>query len=688
MLRAERAAGIALCNQPFHRITNGRPFQVRGPSLGYGDNFVIAFYPLVGNIQPDQIQAALASVEAITGEILPLLQQLPKTIRDRLHMPDSEGWWRIAFHLAWHFPRPFLQASRLRLLVKDGELCCRCDETMVQLHGTRGLNDVLPGLIYSELKRDLCTSSEVAVGVIIDALERHVKTESSASTEAMVMSAGQRRAFDRIRSELLVATQMPGPSVECKLLKLADSFSTPPASVWASLEVEDCAGRDLTLSRWNAMQEVALIRGPATDWFCELAERAGDSLPVYILDFPILFDDVQRGFSGPSPVMNRGPLERWVGFVLATLKRYGHEALRITWGTGEGPLSYGLATLDRDLCAASVLAIDLARLTTAAGEAANRERTSCSPFSVPSLEEQGFKCTQGTPLAPSPPERYTMGQLLEDLRRFGENYHQSADELRKNRHAALQQVDRLNQGALVSRARAFLESVPGFSELRALAQSMWGDEVSYTVGLRIVDILVQQASGNLSVGAVRALTLAEAASRLTTTPARDRLSPHLDDTVRQQIADAPKKPKPDWVAEQSLEAAAASSVSQPAVEVLAHVAPPQRARLRREPSRDAIIVYRYWFASNCVLSERKTQKQLAQDSELMKLLGRKVDQGTISRCLKQVRDWIEAGNVLPSLPEPPSAKPKPMDPGSIELGPNREHRPKHLRNRRTSLNNE
>ena len=55
-----------------------------------------------------------------------------------------------------------------------------------------------------------------------------------------------------------------------------------------------------------------------------------------------------------------------------------------------GPLSYGAATLDRDLCAASVLAIDLAEMTTAAEESAIRKCATCSPFTVPSMEERGY----------------------------------------------------------------------------------------------------------------------------------------------------------------------------------------------------------------------------------------------------------------------------------------------------------
>jgi hypothetical protein len=55
--------------------------------------------------------------------------------------------------------------------------------------------------------------------------------------------------------------------------------------------------------------------------------------------------------------------------------------------------------------------------------------------------------------------------------------------------------------------------------LRTLAQSLWGEEISFEVGRRIVDTLVQGSNGSLSAVAAEGLTLAEAASRLT--PAHD-----------------------------------------------------------------------------------------------------------------------------------------------------------------------
>src|SRR5260370_24718092 len=215
--------------------------------------------------------------------------------------------------------------------------------------------------------------------------------------------------------------------------------------------------------------------------------------------------------------MNRSPLERWVGFVFATLKQYEHGALRIHWETPMGPLSHGLATLDRDLCAASVLEIDWATLTSAAEEASNRERASSSPFSLPSMEDQGFQFAEKPPPLPPPPADYTLGDLLHDLEQFGERYHDDA-ELIRQQHPAIQKHDRIQLGAFVSYARDSLQRIPGFNELRALTQALWSEEIGVATGKRIVDALVQGSNGSLSPSDAERLTLVQTASKLSAPP--------------------------------------------------------------------------------------------------------------------------------------------------------------------------
>jgi hypothetical protein len=67
----------------------------------------------------------------------------------------------------------------------------------------------------------------------------------------------------------------------------------------------------------------------------------------------------------------------------------------------------------------------------------------------------------------------------------------------------------------------------------------------------------------------------------------------------------------------------------------------------------------------------------------MEIAGRKLSQGEISRWLKEVKTFIEAGGVLPGL-EQHSMKPTTMDPQRMELGNREVQRTPRQRERRTS----
>jgi hypothetical protein len=75
----------------------------------------------------------------------------------------------------------------------------------------------------------------------------------------------------------------------------------------------------------------------------------------------------------------------------------------------------------------------------------------------------------------------------------------------------------------------------------------------------------------------------------------------------------------------------------------------------------------------------KTQEQLADDTEVMRILGRKVEQPTISRYLSRARDWLAASGQGAEPPECDRSKPVPVDPAILDRGANLEHRPKHQR---------
>ena len=119
ILRLEGLGGTALFNQAFDRIvTNGS--YVEHVTASRTETFAIAFVSLAGRLDRERITAALTSVEAITGEICPVLRKLPKSVHEYLQLPENNHWWRIVFHLAWHFPRPFLKATRCRLMSRNG----------------------------------------------------------------------------------------------------------------------------------------------------------------------------------------------------------------------------------------------------------------------------------------------------------------------------------------------------------------------------------------------------------------------------------------------------------------------------------------------------------------------------------------------------------------------------------------
>lgn len=64
-------------------------------------------------------------------------------------------------------------------------------------------------------------------------------------------------------------------------------------------------------------------------------------------------------------------------------------------------------------------------------------------------------------------------------------------------------------------------------------------------------------------------------------------------------------------------------------------------------------------------------KQAEVADWMSKELGKPVEQAVVSRWLKRVRKWIEAGNVLPDIPTSnsrPNGRAIPMDPGIIDAG--------------------
>ena len=96
---------------------------------------------------------------------------------------------------------------------------------------------------------------------------------------------------------------------------------------------------------------------------------------------------------------------------------------------------------------------------------------------------------------------------------------------------------------------------------------------------------------------------------------------------------------------------------------------------KREPSPDAIACYRVFFL--------KGMKQQPLADYMTKELKRPISQGAVSRWLREVKKWIEAGNILPDLPEPLKRKPDSIDAGVIEMGQREDGLTPRQRNRRS-----
>lgn len=94
-------------------------------------------------------------------------------------------------------------------------------------------------------------------------------------------------------------------------------------------------------------------------------------------------------------------------------------------------------------------------------------------------------------------------------------------------------------------------------------------------------------------------------------------------------------------------------------------APIGTRRKIKQPSDDAFKCFRASLVTG------RTQSELAE--LLSRELRRPVDQPTVSRWLKQVKAWLQAGNVLPDLTADSGARPlvSPMDPAKIDRGDGR-----------------
>jgi len=91
----------------------------------------------------------------------------------------------------------------------------------------------------------------------------------------------------------------------------------------------------------------------------------------------------------------------------------------------------------------------------------------------------------------------------------------------------------------------------------------------------------------------------------------------------------------------------------------------------KQPSDDALKAYRLYILKG--ENQTETARLLTQE------LHHPIHQGTVSRWITQVKEWLAAGNVLPKLLDPLKEKPEAMDPKFLDQGERLDHRAKHQR---------
>jgi HEAT repeat protein len=93
----------------------------------------------------------------------------------------------------------------------------------------------------------------------------------------------------------------------------------------------------------------------------------------------------------------------------------------------------------------------------------------------------------------------------------------------------------------------------------------------------------------------------------------------------------------------------------------------------REPHKQMVIAYRL------AIVQGRPQAEIA--AEISKLRKKRTSQGTISRWIARVVEWIKAGNVLPDMPGR-SGRPRSIDPKVIDMGARQDSRTPRQRGKR------
>lgn len=367
--------------------------------------YPLNFDPFVGAdlldaaLSPDARMPLLEAIQVardLGQRLSPIVRELPPRLAERLGFvrptPPSD-WAEVLFHLGWHFPNHGIEAGRFRILsgTGDGDWDWRCHELDLQLGGVRASPDVFPGVIVSRLGdgSDVLSASACALRLILEALDGSERADRPQPNTEF----GRLRDAFRLHAE--VDATFPD-ELSVRLLRLSDSFQTPPATEWAGI-VREANGWGLpkyfVLSQLNANRVVCELRGPGSESFQELANRAGALLPCWPdRQPPALLADVAslarrrdpdrypwaavagNGWNSGVVTDHRGNVERWLGFVFGMLLERRLEHLDLMTRPDEitlrgfTPVNATLTLKETNLFAASAWAIETAGLIPAPPE--------------------------------------------------------------------------------------------------------------------------------------------------------------------------------------------------------------------------------------------------------------------------------------------------------------------------------
>jgi hypothetical protein len=316
-----------------------------------------------GTVTYNSTRQQCHALSGVAAELASICDEMPDPVKIRLRLPESAPWWLTLHHLAWHFPsKNLLDARRRRLLRKAEYPSIRSDERFVQLFHEQP-EDIHKGLIYSMGTRDAYAQTIAGIDLLSDTLTW--QAEPPASTSELMFAS------------LLTMFRASGQGVEHSLaglmfmvIKCGDSFESPPARLWAGYTEGGCTARRAWLSALNADWEFAWFQGAFCEHAYQMSEQAGSHLPALLGWDTVMFSRIEtvgqctQAVCCPPAVVNRNHAARWVGHVLAILRRHRPELVEIKWcspPTRDAPL-YGYATLKVNFYEASALAIELSNL--------------------------------------------------------------------------------------------------------------------------------------------------------------------------------------------------------------------------------------------------------------------------------------------------------------------------------------